>query len=203
MLLGVMYGGGRLFGPYPVPMPYNSHTYLALLQDIVFPEIRAELGERLWARAGWQQDGARLHTADIVMQYLDGVFGRRVLSGRSLRGREWAPYSPDLSPCDFFLHGYLKEKVYRPMPGNLVRLQEACNNVFMELDQDLDGKEFVRCTCTCISLYTCTCTCTLILNLHLDLDLHLHLSFHLHLPFHLHLHQRCTIKKIRQMQPAV
>ena len=89
------------------------------------------------------------------------------------------------------------------MPGNLVRLQEACNNVFMELDQDLDGKEFVRCTCTCISLYTCTCTCTLILNLHLDLDLHLHLSFHLHLPFHLHLHQRCTIKKIRQMQPAV
>ena len=25
---------------------------------------------------------------------------------------EWAPYSPDLSPPDFFLLGYLKDRVY-------------------------------------------------------------------------------------------
>ena len=27
-------------------------------------------------------------------------------------GIEWLPQSPDLTPCDYFLWGYLKNKVY-------------------------------------------------------------------------------------------
>jgi len=27
-------------------------------------------------------------------------------------GMDWPPYSPDLNPCDFFLWGYLKDRVY-------------------------------------------------------------------------------------------
>ena len=31
----------------------------------------------------------------------------------------WAPSSPDMNPCDFFLQGYLKEVVNKELPANL------------------------------------------------------------------------------------
>jgi hypothetical protein len=35
----------------------------------------------------------------------------------------WPPWLPDLSPCDFLLWGYLRAKVYSPMPKNLEDLK--------------------------------------------------------------------------------
>ena len=37
----------------------------------------------------------------------------------------WPPRSPDLSPCDFFLWGYLKSKVYLGKPRTIDELKEA------------------------------------------------------------------------------
>ena len=48
-------GNGLIFGPYPVPTPYNQYTYVALLEETVFPDIRGVIGERRWHRAVWQQ----------------------------------------------------------------------------------------------------------------------------------------------------
>jgi len=43
----------------------------------------------------------------------------------SLRGDVgWPAQSPDLSPCDFFLWGYLKEKVFKHRPRSLEDLKE-------------------------------------------------------------------------------
>lgn len=39
-------------------------------------------------------------------------------------GLEWAAYSPDMNPCDFFLWGYLKSKVYKHNPKTLEELAE-------------------------------------------------------------------------------
>jgi hypothetical protein len=48
-------------------------------------------------------------------------FGRLI----SLRGDVgWPARSPDLSPCDFFLWGYLKEKVFKHHPRSLEDLKE-------------------------------------------------------------------------------
>ena len=42
-----------------------------------------------------------------------------------LRGDvEWPVRSPDLSPCDVFLWGYLKEKVFKHRPRSLEDLKE-------------------------------------------------------------------------------
>jgi hypothetical protein len=41
------------------------------------------------------------------MNEINQVFGDRVVS----RGL-WPPQSPDLNPCDFYLWGKLKDKVY-------------------------------------------------------------------------------------------
>jgi len=37
---------------------------------------------------------------------------------------EWPARSPDLSPCDVFLWGYLKEKVFKRCPRSLEDLKE-------------------------------------------------------------------------------
>ena len=31
----------------------------------------------------------------------------------------WPPRSPDLNPCDFYLWGYLRSKIYSPKPKNI------------------------------------------------------------------------------------
>ena len=55
------------------------------------------------------QDGARIHTSNASLDFLQGVFGDRIMTGRR-RGQmmDWPASSPDLSAADFWLHGYLK-----------------------------------------------------------------------------------------------
>ena len=37
---------------------------------------------------------------------------------------EWPSYSPDLSPPDFFLWGYLKDRVFKDRPKTIPELKE-------------------------------------------------------------------------------
>ena len=100
------------------------------------------------------QDGARIHTSNESFAFLAPIFGNRMLSdtaGQGGRpGRDWAPVSPDLTQCDFFLHGYLtvsppgpnvhnlystiQEKLYRPMSANLQILEAQAEDVYEELN---------------------------------------------------------------------
>jgi hypothetical protein len=63
----------------------------------------------------------------------------------------WPPQSPDLTPCDFFLWGYVKDHVYLPpLPINLPELRcsivaavlsitsDMLDRVWQELDYLLD-----------------------------------------------------------------
>ena len=47
----------------------------------------------------------RIKIATFYMTLLQELFGNRIISRRS--GFPWAPHSPDLSPLDFFLWGYV------------------------------------------------------------------------------------------------
>jgi hypothetical protein len=51
------------------------------------------------------------------MQVLREIFPGKMISLRGDVG--WPAHSPDLVPCDFFLWGYLKSKVYTHRPENL------------------------------------------------------------------------------------
>ena len=53
---------------------------------------------------------------------------------------EW-PRSPDLTPCDFFLWGYVKNKVFSTPPQDVDVLRQRIRDTFDELRQQLD---FVR-----------------------------------------------------------
>lgn len=62
----------------------------------------------------FQQDGATPHIAGCVLQWLDNTFGHQYISYRA--ANVWPPHSPDLNPLDFFLLGYLKDRVYSHSP---------------------------------------------------------------------------------------
>ena len=59
------------------------------------------------------------------------------LERESRRGDSWAPSSPDLNPLDFFLWGYLKERVYKPLPSNLEDLKTKIKRDMMDLPEEL------------------------------------------------------------------
>jgi hypothetical protein len=50
-----------------------------------------------------QQDGATSHTANSTTEMLNQYFDDRIISNHL-----WSPRSPDLTPPDYFLWGYLK-----------------------------------------------------------------------------------------------
>ena len=54
---------------------------------------------------------------------------------------EWPPRSPDLTPCDFFLWGYLKNKVFSTPTQDIDVLCQRITDTFNELRQQPD---FVR-----------------------------------------------------------
>jgi len=151
MIFTVIYGGGLVFGPYPIlNRPYNSVEYVRMLEEDVLPEIQAVLGPRKWRRCIFQQvgflsflssytqDGATIHTSNLAINFLHEVFGDRVMSGRRIGagGYDWAPNSPDLSPCDFWFHGFLKANLYKPMPPTIPELLRRAENIYDQLNND-------------------------------------------------------------------
>jgi hypothetical protein len=85
----------------------------------------------------WQQDGTTVHRTVKVLRYLDGQFGERMLAMNSTRGMDWASRSPDLNPLDYFVWGYLKSKVFQPMPKTMTVLKNRIKVEVDNLDQDM------------------------------------------------------------------
>jgi hypothetical protein len=78
-----------------------------------------------------QQDGATSHTANSTMEMLKQFFDDRIIS-KNL----WPPRSPDLTPPDYFLWGYLKQIVYSSRPQTIEELKQntevAILNIFQK-----------------------------------------------------------------------
>jgi hypothetical protein len=101
------------------------------------------------------QDGATAHTATYSINVLNEVFENRLIN----RGL-WPARYPDLNPCDFYLWGNLKDKVYSNNPHTLVELKQSIretipsvevselelvsNNIFKRLEACLraEGRHF-------------------------------------------------------------
>lgn len=99
----------------------NSERYVLMLENFLQPRIEEIVEEHQVGELWFQQDGATAHTAGNSMGTLREMFPGHVVS---LRGDvRWPARSPDLSMCDFFLWGYLKEKVFKHRPQTLVELR--------------------------------------------------------------------------------
>ena len=97
----------------------------------------------------WAQDGAPCHTSDRNMRYLDRLFGDRVISHRSIRGRDWPTRSPDLNPLDICVWGLRKSKVYTPKPRPLEELKGNITREVGQLDQVMLNRAFLDVKARC------------------------------------------------------
>jgi hypothetical protein len=129
--MGIGYTG--IFGPYffedsesGKAETINTANYIEMLKRKFVPVLkRKQVLKNCW----FMQDGAPPHCSKESLDWLRTHFDNRIIS----RNAEflWPPYSPDLNPCDFFLWGYLKSKVYTdPVPKTS---EELKNNIRKEV----------------------------------------------------------------------
>ena len=93
------------------------------------------------ATAIFQQDGAPPHYATIVRDYLDETLpGRWCGRGGGEGWRAWPPRSPDLTPLDFFLWGYVKDLVYQVRINDLAHLKTRITNAINSVTPEMLGR---------------------------------------------------------------
>ena len=72
------------------------------------------------------------HRLIEVRDRLNAVFGNNRIIGLG-HDVEWPPRSLDLTPCDFFLWGYIKDKVFSTPPRDIHELRQKLIREFNAL----------------------------------------------------------------------
>lgn len=113
--LGIV--GDRLIGPIFFQGPLTGQRYLEYLRTNIEESIE-DLPLTYLQNFYLQQDGAPPHNARIVTDYLDNRYENRWIGTNG--PIRWPPRSPDITPLDFFVWPFLKEKVFSAgAPQNL------------------------------------------------------------------------------------
>lgn len=135
--LTVWYGicSEGVIGPFFIESNINAEVYNDLLRDQISPELESK---GLIKDFYYQQDGAPPHCTRDNLTLLREHFGLRVISRKFFEffdeGYDWPPYSPDLSVCDFFLWGCVKDKTYTIELSDLRELRERVTKIISELE---------------------------------------------------------------------
>lgn len=137
--------GTQIVGPIFYDGTLTGDRYLHQLQNMVrdwYDELPLRHACRVW----FQHDGAPPHKASNVRAYLATEFGQQIIGyGGPV---EWPPRSPDLTPMDFYLWGYIKAQVYVTEPTSLIDLKQriilACRTVTPAMLQRVQGSVLSR-----------------------------------------------------------
>lgn len=129
---GIM--GGRIFGPFFFEGTLTGSRYANFLQQelpVLLENVPLVQRLQMW----YQHDGCPAHYSQTARDILDVDFqGRWIGRGGPVH---WPARSPDLTPLDFFLWGYLKDKVYRNVPTTRENMRErildGCHSIPVEL----------------------------------------------------------------------
>lgn len=119
--------GDHVIGPYFFDGRLTGETYLNFLtQEMgnLLENVDLHTRQNMW----FQQDGAPPHYFAPVRQYLNNWLPDRWIGrGGPLA---WPPRSPDLTPMDFFLWGYVKDMVYRDEPTTSEDMKQRIRRAF-------------------------------------------------------------------------
>uniref|UniRef100_A0A1B6G3J3 Tc1-like transposase DDE domain-containing protein n=1 Tax=Cuerna arida TaxID=1464854 RepID=A0A1B6G3J3_9HEMI len=119
--------GNQIVGPFFINGNLNGDSYLAMLQNEIIPDYKLLLVDNFIEFISNKM--ARHHT---LLSLLENTWIQYSLTG-GLEAVEWPARSHDLSLLDFFLWGYLKDKVYRTKPQDLAHLR----NLIVQEAQDI------------------------------------------------------------------
>lgn len=126
--LGVI--GSCLVGPVALPNRLTGANYLEFLVQTL-PDLLDDLPLMTRHNMNFMLDGAPPHFSREVRDFLNNTYPDKWIG----RGGpiEWPPRSPDLTPCDFYLWGYIKSQVYSHEINSREQLwqliEETCNGI--------------------------------------------------------------------------
>lgn len=125
-----------VIGPFFIDENVTSERYLKMLIDEFWPSFNMLQHTNSYI---FMQDGAPPHWARTVRQWLNDKFPNRWIGrgGVDDSNIRWPPRSPDLTPCDFFLWGFLKQKVYTTRPQNLDELKVRIKAAFQLVNNEM------------------------------------------------------------------
>ena len=106
-----------------------------MLQDWLLPQLNEDSEDFIF-----QQGGAPPLWHNQVRRFVNETFPQRWI-GRTgpkhLALHSWPPRSPDMTPCHFFLWGYVKERVYVPsLPADLDELTKRIKAAVKSVKED-------------------------------------------------------------------
>lgn len=128
---------GGIIGPYffeneaGETVTVNGLRYRTMINDFLWPELDDIDVDDVY----FQQDGATCHTSNDTIALLREKFPGRVISRRG--DRNWPPRSCDLTPLDFFLWGYMKDKVYANNPQTIQDLKDGIREVIEDIQPQM------------------------------------------------------------------
>lgn len=145
--------GDRIIGPVFIDGNLNGEKFLQLLRGPLTNYVNSlpeEERELTWL----QLDGAPAHSAVLVRNYLNTLFGNRWI-GR-FGPRRWPARSPDLTMLDFFLWGAIKNEVYSKPQTSVEDLRNRITDAFLKLQQNTNfqsvHQSIIRRCNTCIQM---------------------------------------------------
>ena len=125
---------GQIIGPIFITKTIDRINYREDILENFFRQIRQKkMIDGYW----FQQDGARPHRTPENLSRIAEVFGDRIIGLDALEetggGITWPPYSADMTVCDYFLWGCVKDKVYQDQFENLEQLKDRIKQVIDEI----------------------------------------------------------------------
>ena len=118
----------KVYGPFFFAEKTIRHeTYLDMLQLFMLPQLEQDDNMDIV----FQQDGAPPHWAWDVRNFLNATFNG-MWCGRG-GPIAWPPNSPDLTPPDFFVWGFVKDLVYAQKPRNIDDLKLKITQAFTQI----------------------------------------------------------------------
>jgi hypothetical protein len=104
-----------------------------MLQQFLIPQLDEDDQE---GRILFQQDGEHPHYLEEVREYLNTRFPGRWI-GRAAP-IAWPPRSPDLTPLDVFLWGFINDRVFvPPLPANVAELRTRITAAVAEVTPEM------------------------------------------------------------------
>lgn len=127
----------KVYGPFFFcEKTVTGHVYLDMLENWLMPQLETDSADFIF-----QQDGAPPHFHHDVRHFLNRRLENRWIGRGGDHDQQfmsWPPRSPDLTPCDFFLWGYVKDSVFKPpLPRNVPELRARINDAFELIDGDM------------------------------------------------------------------
>lgn len=131
--------GDVVVGPYFLPHSLNGNNYLEFLmhnldEELMVLPVSSYVDLVIDNNMVYQHDGAPAHFARDVRNHLNDRFSLWIGRGGRVA---WPARSPDLTPIDFFLWGYIKSKVYAVECQSRDEMMERITDAFRTVTQEM------------------------------------------------------------------